>query len=105
MSELATAVSPRRRRHPASPRWERWQQTPTSERLLSLQARQDGYTVLRPSVPLRETFLDIAKVFTLYERRIQTPQVTPSRALLELFRVWAEDTHALIVALDGTAHD
>lgn len=82
-------------------RWDRWQATPTSLRLLPLRARQEGYTVLRVPEPLREAFCELARVFTLYDRLFQHPRRILSAEQLAAFRVWHEATQALITALQA----
>lgn len=88
-----------RRRRPVNPRWEGFQATPTSQRLLSLRARQEGHAVLRVPPALRDAFLDVAWVFLLYDRLLQTPRQTLSAAQLRRFLAWSEATHALVAAL------
>lgn len=82
-----------------SPRWESFQATPTSQRLLSRQARHEGHAVLRIPADLREMFLDVAWVFLLYDRLFQTPRRPLSPAHVARFVAWSEATHALVAAL------
>lgn len=101
-----TTKSPRRRRaHPSSPRWQSFQATPTSARLLSPVARQEGHAVLRVPPGLRELFLDLAWVFTLYERYFQTPQRPPSAALLAQFVRLTEQVQTLVQTLRAEGRD
>ena len=88
-----------RRRQHSSPHWDSFQATPTSQRLLSLQARQEGHAVVRVPPALREAFLEVAWVFVLYDRLFQTPKKALSPAQLAQFVAWSEATRTLVTML------
>ena len=90
---MGTATS---RQHTA---WEGWQATPISQRLLPVEVRQQGYTVLRVPPKLREVFCLVARIFTDYDRRIQKRKRVLSSEQLAAFLAWHEATQALLTAL------
>ena len=96
---------PRRPRHRPSRRWLQWQGSTVSQRLLSEQDRQYGYTVLWVPPSLREPFMDVAEVLRLYDALIQKPQRVETSPQLASLRAWGEATQALIAALQEDAHD
>lgn len=56
-----SAVAPQTRT-----RWDAWQESPTSQRYLSVEARQAGYTVVYVHPHCREAFLALEGLMTVY---------------------------------------
>jgi hypothetical protein len=102
---MASARPPLPARSPAQDRWDAWQATSVSQRLLPRSARQEGYTVVRVPPPLRSAFLDIAQVLRLYDRLCHKARRVLSAKQLACLVALSDATQALLAALQEEAHD
>lgn len=107
---MSLAVSPplrrrSRRGHTRSRAWLQWQQSTVSQRVLTENARQEGYAALRVPPPLQPSFLDVARAFRLYETLFHKPQRALSSKQLASLRAWADATAALITVLQEAVDD
>jgi hypothetical protein len=81
--------------------WEQWQGSRVSHKLLSQEARSQGYTVLNVLPKCREVFLSLAYLLSLYGRVAhRQPPLTPE--VETRLAAWRQETETLIAYLEET---
>jgi len=96
-------VQQRKPKRVTNPRWEQWQGSTISKRLLSLEARQAGYAVTRVLPACRDLFLDVATLLLTYGDLVHKHHAFTLETQ-EALAQWYLATQALTAALGKEPH-
>src|SRR5215468_2577469 len=80
-------------------RWQHWQETPISQRLLSEKARHNGYTVVQVHPPSRPAFLDVVALLTLYSELVRKYPSRLTSTEVYAMEAWQQGTRQLLEML------